>query len=214
MSLKQFYKPVSDANAIQKESKSFHGEIKNIQEKSKSSRQVVPPSFHFRPIVDLSSEENTQPAELRIDVYTTSYSEEFHLSEVFAIVIELTTSSPTSDEVLNEATNFLVHLSKTHLRVNWLEISGFPIGYWFWTLLRGLNPKCLWLTCPLSLDFLSFSTFLPEIKSLDLKLGENFDLQYFPQLPSSLESLSLEFSNLSNNSQSLSISNCTKLEFL
>jgi hypothetical protein len=214
MSLKQFYKPVSNVEAIPEESKSFHGKIKSIEEKSKSSRLAISSPFHFRPNVDFSSEGNTQPEELRIDVYTESGSEEFRLSDVFTMFIELTTSSPTSDEVLCRAKAFLDRLSGRTWTADQLEISGFPIGYWFRALVCGLSPKSLYLTCPLSLELTFFSKCLPRIEALDLKFEENSDLQYFTQLPSSLEHLSLEFSSLINNSQPLSISNCTKLETL
>jgi hypothetical protein len=197
----------SSAEAIPEESKS-------TPEEYRSGRLCIPPSCYFRFKVDLSLREITQPAELHINVCTTSAYKEINLSTIYSMVIRLPTSSPISDRVLSGATNFLVSLSKTHLNVTQLDIAGFPAGDQLLTSLSSLHPRDLYLTCPLSLGFAPFSTYLPKLEYLNLKLEKNSDLQYFPQLPSSLKSLVLHFSNLCNNSLPLSISNCTKLETL
>ena len=169
-----------------------------IQKETTNTLLPVSSLLHFRPNVHLPLEKLKQPEEIRVDVFTTSNSEWFHLNEIVSMVIELTSPNATSNEVHWNADIFLLDLSRSHFEsLKILEILGFRLDYPFWIGLYHLCREGLHLTCPVSSRF-HLGDQMRDIKKLHLKLEENFDLLGLPFLPDRLEEFSLHFSNLRN----------------
>jgi hypothetical protein len=175
--------------------------------------QTIQEPRYFRSSVDLSMGDVTQPAEMQIHVFTTSYFEKIHLSDVVSMAIELSISNSTSEDVHTKAIGFLAELFGNRLvNLKNLKLSGFQLNTLLrssWFVLPHLDR--LVLACS-SLDRSKARPCLRQgFKWLHLKLGENFDLNQFPILPISLEVLSMYFSSLKNEYSLTYITQCRNL---
>ena len=172
-------------------------------------------SRFFRPNVNFSLEGVTEPTGIQIHVFTTSDSKELHLDDVSSMVLELSMPHDNRFEDAPKMTlDFLNKLFTTRFKnLKNLKLSGFRVTRWLWESLSKFQLDWLHITCPFSpFGREYFYCSFPESKRLHLKLEETFDLGRFPCLPTSLEELSLHFSNLESHDSTVEIHGCKSLE--
>ena len=172
---------------------------------------------YFQSNVTFLLEGLTQPTELRISIFMRSESREICLSEIVSMAVELSISDEVSiDDYKKAHIRALEFLDKLfdHLKdhLENLKLSGFPVTERLWTLLSKL--KLNWFHLKYSLlewfeyDMTSFSGF----KKLHLKAQRNPKCRnYFPNLPASLEELSLHILDTDRCCQLSKVLNCKTL---
>jgi hypothetical protein len=181
---------------------------------------IIPPTpesicrpLYFRPNVDLSMVDKVQPSCIRIHVFTTSGSEKVHLDEVSSMVIEPSTEDCGVDTYDLTVVPFLKDLFEGHLRnLHYLKLSGFHVTDLRLQSLSNLSLEWLHLTFS-SAPTLGLNHDIPlGFRKMHLKLEEDCVLDRIPCIPSSLEELSLHFSNLKTHECAVNLIACESLK--
>ena len=180
---------------------------------------ILPPTsesihqpLYFRSNVNLSSKGIAQPKGVRIHLFTTSDSEEFHLEEVSSMFIRLSTSDCGSDDFELNVVSFFEHLITSRLRsLKNFKLSRFNMIDWLWKWLSQLDLDWVHYTSNPTggLFTVPQDCLKPGKLHMDLRNGSNVYL--FPKLPPSLEELSLHISVPCLNATSVNISHCRNL---
>lgn len=205
MDSKPSFQPILKDNAIQEETKNTQGEAKDTQLPISSSLYL---KANVKDFLD-----EVVPAEIRIYVSTTSNSSEIHLNEVVSMDIEVSLLDTWNGVHIN-ATEFVVRLLENPLdNLRNLKVSGLYPSNWFLAWVPRLNLD--WLRIirhPLTYRYEFRQNVFPGFRKLHLELDEDCNLCNFPYLPSSLEELSLHFSNVEYGRWGLSIRHCIGLK--